>query len=114
MYGARRGTCGVDSKNDAGRTPLLRNQRYLDQSTPTGPPAGISPSKLSSCGECFFLGYAPRGVFVVAGAVAQAAVQDADQPVSKGAQGLMVRGSAFPAGGVILLRPGEAFRAVKA
>jgi hypothetical protein len=43
---ARRGTCGVDSKNDSrSHAGSSQYQRYLDQSTSTGPATGISRSR---------------------------------------------------------------------
>ncbi|YCQ23165.1 hypothetical protein M1E07_00875 (plasmid) [Arthrobacter sp. Z4-13] len=43
---ARHGTCGVDSKNDnRSHATSSQYQRYLDQSTSTGPATGIPRSR---------------------------------------------------------------------
>jgi hypothetical protein len=56
----------------------------------------------------------PGGGLVVAAVVVQAAVQDADEPVGQGAQGLMMSGAVRALTVVVVPSSGEVLNAAKA
>jgi hypothetical protein len=73
-------------------TPSIRRERHEERR----PRPFIASSGLGDLAVC------PGGVFAVGGVVAEAAVQDADESVSQGAEGLVVQ----VAGGAVLVVEG--------
>ena len=92
-----RGRAGV-RRCCLGTVEILPHDRLV-QLVPPRPAAAAAPSDIpraqvsSGDGMCGEVG-GPGGVFLVAGAVAETAVEDADEAVAEGPEGLVVGGAA--------------------
>ena len=80
-------------------SPPVASRRTATRCSRPNSTAAAKTSQVRKLSSCCWGAVCPGGVFVVEGCVAQAAVQDADEAVGQGAQGLVVG----VAGGAVLV-----------